>query len=106
MVQYNPNTHNNYKTQNPCYYNVLKPTYRDALHPNQIKKINNGRLAVKVIVSSGSMSAVEDSFKYIDKKGKILFFAVPSSNIILPSTDLCRNEISLFFSYGAATDDR
>jgi len=72
---------------------------------DQIKKINSGRLADKVIVCSGSMSAVEDSFKYIDKKGKILFFAVPSSNINLPSTDLWRNEISLFFSYGAATDD-
>ena len=71
----------------------------------QIKKINNGRLADKVIVCSGSISAVESSFKYIDKKGKILFFAVPSSNISLPSTDLWRNEISLFFSYGAATDD-
>lgn len=72
---------------------------------DQIKKINSGRLADKVIVCSGSMSAVEDSFKYIDKKGKILFFAVPSSDIILPSTDLWRNEISLFFSYGAATDN-
>ena len=37
---------------------------------DQIKKINNGRLADKVIVCSGSMSAVEGSFKYIDKKGK------------------------------------
>ena len=72
---------------------------------DQIKKINSGRLADKVIVCSGSMSAVEDSFKYVDKKGGILFFAVPSSNIILPSTELWRNEISLFFSYGAATDD-
>jgi len=72
---------------------------------DQIKKINSGRLADKVIVCSGSMSAVEDSFKYVDKKGGILFFAVPSSNIILPSTELWRNEISLFFSYGAATDN-
>ena len=72
---------------------------------DQIKKINAGRLADKVIVCSGSMSAVEDSFKYVDKKGEILFFAVPSNNIGLPSTELWRNEISLFFSYGAATDD-
>ena len=72
---------------------------------DQIKKINAGRLADKVIVCSGSMSAVEDSFKYVDKKGEILFFAVPSNNISLPSTELWRNEISLFFSYGAATDD-
>ena len=34
-----------------------------------------------------------------------MFFAVPSDNISLPSVDLWRNEISLFFSYGAATDD-
>jgi len=72
---------------------------------DQIKKINNGRLADKVIVCSGSTSAVEDSFKYVDKKGEILFFAVPSNNISLPSTELWRNEISLYFSYGAATDD-
>ena len=72
---------------------------------DQIKKINNGRLADKVIVCSGSTSAVEDSFKYVDKKGEILFFAVPSNNISLPSTELWRNEISVFFSYGAATDD-
>ena len=72
---------------------------------DQIKKINAGRLADKVIVCSGSMSAVEDSFKYVDKKGEILFFAVPSNNISLPSTELWRNEISLYFSYGAATDD-
>ena len=72
---------------------------------DQIKKINNGNLAEKVIVCSGSMSAIEDSFKYIEKKGGILFFAVPSNNISLPSTDFWRKEISLFFSYGAATDD-
>ena len=72
---------------------------------DQIKKINAGRLADKVIVCSGSMSAVEDSFKYVDKKGEILFFAVPPTNISLPSTELWRNEISLYFSYGAATDD-
>ena len=72
---------------------------------DQIKKINAGRLADKVIVCSGSMSAVEDSFKYVDKKGEILFFAVPSNNISLPSIELWRNEISLYFSYGAATDD-
>ena len=71
----------------------------------KIKKLNKGRLMDKIIVCSGSMSAAEDSFKYIDKKGEILFFAVPSRNISLSSADLWRNEISLFFTYGAATND-
>ena len=81
-----------------------------ALHANEInteivREINNGRLADKVIICSGSMHAVESSFQYIDKKGELLFFAVPSINIKLPSIELWRNEISLFFSYGAATND-
>ena len=75
------------------------------INTNYVKQINNGRLCDKIIVCSGATSAIEDSFKYIDKKGEILFFAVPSDNISLPSVDLWRNEISLFFSYGAATDD-
>ena len=70
-----------------------------------IRQINNGRLADHVILCTGNMSAVSDTFKYVDKKGKILFFAVPPTSISLPSTDLWRNEISLFFSYGAAPDD-
>tara|TARA_B100000029_G_C17601258_1_gene965836 strand:- start:456 stop:1508 length:1053 start_codon:yes stop_codon:yes gene_type:complete len=72
---------------------------------DQVKKINSGKLADTVIVCAGNNSAVEESFKYVDKRGSILFFAVPSTDIILPSTKLWRNEISLFFSYGAATDD-
>ena len=95
----------NYRIEQAINFGANFSFNADKINIGQIKKINNGRLADKVIVCSGSMSAVEDSFKYIDKKGKMLFFAVPSSNISLPSTDLWRNEISLFFSYGAATDD-
>ena len=72
---------------------------------SKIKKINEGRLADNVILCTGNPPAVEDTFRYVDKKGKILFFAVPSSPIKLPSTELWRNEISVFFSYGASPDD-
>jgi len=72
---------------------------------SEIKKINEGRLADIVILCTGNQPAVEDTFRYVDKKGKILFFAVPSSSIKLPSTKLWRNEISVFFSYGASPDD-
>ena len=70
-----------------------------------IKEINSDRLADKVIVCSGTNSAVKDSFKYIDRKGEILFFAVPPENMSLSSVNLWRNELSLFFSYGAAPHD-
>ena len=43
---------------------------------DQIKKINAGRLADKVIVCSGSMSAVEDSFKYIDKNSRCFIHVI------------------------------
>jgi len=71
----------------------------------KIKELNSGRLAEKVINCTGSESAVKNAFDYVDKKGSILFFAVPHNDIELPSTDLWRNEISLFFSYGATTND-
>ena len=71
----------------------------------KIKKLNHGRLADKVVNCSGSNSAINSAFQYIDKKGEILIFAVPSNNIELPSAELWRNEISLFFSYGATTYD-
>tara|TARA_Y100000996_G_C22558363_1_gene656375 strand:- start:5698 stop:6756 length:1059 start_codon:yes stop_codon:yes gene_type:complete len=79
--------------------------HADELCVEKVKELNGGRLADKVIVCTGSSSAVEDAFKYIDKKGEILFFAVPEGNIEIPSTMLWRNEISLHFSYGASTND-
>jgi len=75
------------------------------LNVKKIKQINNGRLADKVIVCTVNESAIDNAFEYVDKKGSILFFAVPSKNINIPSTKLWRDEISIFFSYGAAPDE-
>jgi len=61
--------------------------------------------ADKVIVCTGAYSAVEQAFKCIDRKGTILFFAIPSRNIEIPNADFWRNEISIVSSYGAAPDD-
>ena len=77
----------------------------DKISEDKIRELNDGRLADIVINCAGSNSAIDSAFKYIDKKGKILFFAIPSNNFELPLVDLWRNEISLFFSYGAATND-
>jgi len=79
--------------------------HADDLSVEKIKTLNEGRLADIVVNCTGNLSSINSTFKYLDKKGEILFFAVPSENIKLPSKDLWRNEVSIFFSYGAATKD-
>jgi L-iditol 2-dehydrogenase len=61
--------------------------------------------ADRIIICTGALSAVEQAFKYIDKKGIILLFAIPNKNIELPTVDFWRNEITLTSSYGAAPVD-
>jgi L-iditol 2-dehydrogenase len=61
--------------------------------------------ADKIIICTGALQAVEQAFRSIDKKGAILFFAIPDKNIEIPIQDFWRNEITLVSSYGAAPID-
>jgi len=61
--------------------------------------------AERIIICTGSLQAVKQAFTYIDKKGIILFFAIPSTNIEIPTVDFWRNEITITSSYGAAPQD-
>ncbi len=61
--------------------------------------------ADRIIICTGAFSAVEQAFKYIDKKGVILFFAIPPEDIEIPVLDFWRNEITVTSSYGAAPVD-
>ena len=61
--------------------------------------------ADRIIICTGAMSAFEQAFKCIDKKGIILFFAIPDKNIEIPTVDLWRNEWTITSSYGAAPND-
>ncbi|XUX00873.1 MAG: zinc-dependent dehydrogenase [Dehalogenimonas sp.] len=72
---------------------------------DELKKANNGRLAETVIVCAGADKAVADAIASVDKRGTILFFAVPQKPLELPSVRFWREEISVLFSYGAATDE-
>jgi L-iditol 2-dehydrogenase len=70
--------------------------------------VSKERLDVKadrIIICTGAMQAVEQAFSCIDKKGVILFFAIPSSNVELPIVDFWRNELTVTSSYGAASVD-
>ncbi len=70
-----------------------------------LKKINENRLADVVIVCAAAKQAVENALSSVDRKGKILFFAVPDFDIVIPSLKFWRDEITVAFSYGAAPDD-
>ncbi len=61
--------------------------------------------ADRVLVCTGAMQAFEQAFKSIDRKGTIMFFAIPDRDITMPTTDFWRNEISYVSSYGAAPED-
>jgi len=72
---------------------------------DKLKSINDNRLADVVIVCASAKQAVDNAVSSVERKGKILFFAVPQNELILPSLRLWRDEITLLFSYGAAPDD-
>ena len=79
---------------------------RDDL-PNQLKKINDGKAADKVIVCTGAEKAALTGLDCIERGGTILFFAVPDPTIKIPIpiTQFWRNEITIKTSYGAAPMD-
>jgi len=75
--------------------------------PEEIKKINNYRLADIIIVCTGALSAANQALKCASPGSKIVFFAVPEPGIYLnvPINKYWRNEIIIMTSYGAAPED-
>ncbi|MFA7255501.1 MAG: alcohol dehydrogenase catalytic domain-containing protein [Candidatus Omnitrophota bacterium] len=61
--------------------------------------------AEKVILCTGALAAVKQAFQSLDRKGTLLLFAIPETDIQLPTVDLWRNEMTVTSSYGAAPDD-
>jgi L-iditol 2-dehydrogenase len=72
---------------------------------NTLKKINDDRLADVVIVCAAAKQAIDNALFSVDRKGKILFFAVPETDISIPSLRFWRDEITVTFSYGAASNN-
>lgn len=61
--------------------------------------------ADRILMCTGVMPAFESAFRYIDRKGIIMLFAIPNRNISIPVEDFWRNELSIVSSYGAAPVD-
>ena len=59
----------------------------------------------KIIICTGALPAFKQAFNSIERSGTILFFAIPSSNLEMPTLDFWRNEITYTSSYGAAPMD-
>ena len=75
--------------------------------PQELKKVNNGKAANKVIVCTGAKKAALTALDCVDRGGTILFFAVPDPTIKIPIpiTQFWRNETVIKTSYGAAPKD-
>jgi len=75
--------------------------------PQQLKELNDGRAADKVIVCTGAEKAALTALECVDRGGTILYFAVPdpTTKIPIPITEFWRNETTIRTSYGAAPRD-
>lgn len=69
--------------------------------PNELPPLK----ADKVILCTGALPAVRQAFESLDRKGTLLLFAIPETNIELPTVDVWRNELTVTSSYGAAPED-
>lgn len=68
---------------------------------------NNGRLADKVVICTGAVSAAEAALSSVERGGSILFFAVapPGETLAVDFNPFWRNDISIKTCYGAAPLD-
>ena len=75
--------------------------------PEVIKEVNNGRLADKVVICTGALSAVKQALMSVDKGGTVMFFAVPTPDetVDIDFNPYWRDDISFITSYGAAPQD-
>jgi L-iditol 2-dehydrogenase len=75
--------------------------------PQQLKALNDGVAADKVIVCTGATQAALTALDCVDRGGTILYFAVPDPTvkIPIPITEFWRNETTIRTSYGAAPRD-
>jgi len=75
--------------------------------PERVRRLNEGRLADRVIVCTGATSASKQALQCVDRGGTILFFAVPERgvDISVPIAEFWRNEVTIMTSYGAAPRD-
>jgi L-iditol 2-dehydrogenase len=76
--------------------------------PAGLRRLNDGRLADLVILSTGVPAAIDQGLRSVDRGGTVLFFAPtpPGERLPIPLNDLFwRNEITLTSSYAGTPSD-
>ena len=74
---------------------------------SRVKEVNEGRLADRVIVCTGAISAIQQALKSVDLGGVILFFAPtePDIDIPLPFNEFWSSQVILTSTYAAVPTD-
>jgi len=96
---------NGYKLKKASEFGADVTLDANTFSPEKLKSVNDGRLAEAVIVCASSQQATSNALSAVDRKGKVLLFAVPGSEIVIQSLRFWRDEITLLSSYGAAPRD-
>ncbi len=75
--------------------------------PDCVREANEGRLADKVIVCTGAVTALQQGLESVDRGGVVLFFAVPKpgETVAVDFNRFWRDDVSFMPSYAAAPLD-
>jgi L-iditol 2-dehydrogenase len=75
--------------------------------PELVKDVNYSRLADKVIICTGALSAASQALESVGKGGTVMFFAVPTpgETLNMDFNPYWRDDISFITSYGSAPKD-
>lgn len=76
--------------------------------PAQLRQVNQGSLADRVIVCTGATSALNQALQSVERGGTVLFFAPTDPGVTIPVSInelFWRNEITLTTSYGGSPAD-
>ncbi|MBI2357720.1 MAG: alcohol dehydrogenase catalytic domain-containing protein [Deltaproteobacteria bacterium] len=75
--------------------------------PARLKRINEGRLADLVVVCAGTMSAIQQAVRCVERGGTLLFFAPTPAGVEVPIPlfEFWRNEVTITTSYAANADE-
>ncbi len=98
---------NDYRLEAATRFGAEKTVRADGDIPGSIRETTGGRLADKVIVCAGVLSAAQQALESVDRGGTILFFAVPKPGeaLNIDLTPFWRNDVVLKTCYGAAPLD-
>jgi L-iditol 2-dehydrogenase len=84
--------------------NVGNTNSSDTSAPGTMKKVSDIE-ADRIIMCTGAKNAFETMWDSLDRKGRVLLFAIPKDSIGIPVENFWRNEFAIVSSYGAASQD-